>query len=189
MSLSKISARYAKSLLDLAIEKGQLDAVHQDMALVSETCGNKDMHMMLKSPVITADRKVKVIQSLFGQKAGELTLTFLEILVHKGRESMIPAICSAFADQYKTLKKIRPARLICASPLSEAEIAQVKSKFQSWLQPGETMELTQVTNPAIIGGYVFEMEGRQVDATVKRSLDQMRSGLFDTSYTNLVVKS
>ncbi|HMW38274.1 MAG: ATP synthase F1 subunit delta [Saprospiraceae bacterium] len=189
MSLSKIAGRYAKSLIDLSIEKNVLEEVYENVGLIAEASGHKELSQMYKSPVITADKKIKIIQALFGQHTNRLTQEFLEILINKGRESLIPAICNAFINQYKSLKKIRPAKLICAIPMTDSEVTKIKAKFQSWLQPGETMELSQEINTAIIGGYIFQMEGRQVDATVKRSLEQMKSGLFDTSYTNLVIKS
>ena len=35
-----VASRYAKSLLDLSVEKGQLEAVYADMLQVKEVCEN-----------------------------------------------------------------------------------------------------------------------------------------------------
>lgn len=189
MSVHKIASRYAKSLLDLASEKGLLDQVSSDVQTVDAACGNKDFSLFIKSPVINADKKVNVFKGVFDGKLNTLTQTFLELLIQKGRESLIPAICNSFIDQFKSLKNIRSARLISATQLTEAEVNHIKAKFQAWLKPGESMELKQHIDASIIGGYIFQMDGRQVDATVKRNLDSMKSGLYDSSYTNLVIKS
>lgn len=189
MSVSKISGRYAKSLLDLASEKGLLDQVNGDVNTVASACDNKDFSLFIKSPVINVDKKVNVFKGIFDGKINKLTQSFLELLIQKGRESMIPSICSSFIQQYKSLKHIRSAKLITATNLTDTEVNQIKNKFQSWLKAGETMELTQQIDSSIIGGYIFQMDGRQVDATVKRNLDSMKTGLYDTSYTNLVIKS
>jgi F-type H+-transporting ATPase subunit delta len=189
MSVHKIASRYAKSLLDLASEKGLLDQINADVQTVDAVCDNKDFAMFIKSPIINTDKKVNVFKSIFGDKVNSLTQTFLELLIQKGRESLIPAISDSFIEQFKSLKNIRSARLISATQLSDAEVNHIKAKFQAWLKPGESMELTQHIDASIIGGYIFQMDGRQIDATVKRNLDSMKSGLYDSSYTNLVIKS
>lgn len=189
MSVHKIASRYAKSLLDLASERGLLDQVSSDIQTVDSACDNKDFALFIKSPVINSDKKVNVFKGIFDAKLNSLTQTFLELLIQKGRESLIPAICNSFIDQFKSLKKIRTARLITATQLTDTEVNHIKDKFQAWLKPGETMELKQHIEPSIIGGYIFQMEGKQVDATAKRSLDSMKTGLYDSSYTNLVIKS
>ena len=51
MSEYRIASRYAKSLLDLAVEKKQLEEVNKDMLMFSETVEeNRDLLLMLKSP-------------------------------------------------------------------------------------------------------------------------------------------
>ncbi len=189
MSISKIAGRYAKSLLDLAQEKKCIQEINDDIILIKNTCENRDLKLLLKSPIIHTDKKLIIFKELFGARINPLTLSFLEILIHKGREYMVPNICVAFMEQYKALNKIRPAKLISATPMTDSEVKVIKEKFNAWLKPGETMELVQQVDPNIIGGYIFQMGGRQVDATVKRSLDSMKTGLYDSSYTNLVIKS
>ncbi len=189
MSVNKIASRYAKSLIDLAVENNLLKEVYGDIELILNACENRDLIVFFKSPVINVDKKEKIFKSIFDQKIDKLTSRFVEILIHKGREPILPSICTSFIDQYKILNKIRTASLISASPMSEVEISIIRNKYQSWLNAGETLDLKQVIDPSIIGGYIFQMDGRQIDSTVKRNLDTMKSGLFDSSYTNLVNKS
>ncbi|MEP7194932.1 MAG: ATP synthase F1 subunit delta [Saprospiraceae bacterium] len=189
MSLNKIAGRYAKSLLDLATENSLLDEIYEDMLSISNACKSKDLVLLLKSPIIKADKKIQVFNAIFSNKINALTQAFLNLLTQKGRESIMPEISSAFIEQFKTVKKIRSAKLISAGTLSEAEVNSIKNKYSSWLKAGETIELTQVVDPGIIGGYIFQMEGRQEDATIKRNLESMKIGLYDSSYTNLVIKA
>ena len=65
MNNPRLAGRYAKSLLDLAIEQNQLDAVYNDIKFLQAiNKSNPDFVAMLKSPVINADKKEKVIQSI-----------------------------------------------------------------------------------------------------------------------------
>ncbi len=54
----RIAARYAKSLVGLAQERGELEAMYQDMQLLQSICkSNNDFVNLLRSPVIRADKK------------------------------------------------------------------------------------------------------------------------------------
>ena len=128
------------------------------------------------------------MQQLFGGKLTDLTMKFTQLMIHKGRESLLALICNAFIDQYKEIKKIKTAKVITAQPLGEQELNNVKTKFSHWLKAGETMELSQKTDPRIIGGFLFEMGDRNYDATIKRQLEEMKENLYDKSYVSLVEK-
>ena len=55
MSDIRVASRYAKSVIDLAIEKGCLDEVHTDMLLLANVCNeNRELVSLLKSPIVNA---------------------------------------------------------------------------------------------------------------------------------------
>ena len=61
----RLAARYAKSLIDLAIEKDQLEKVFADMQWLQAVCkSNRDFVTLLRSPVIKADTKRKIIEAV-----------------------------------------------------------------------------------------------------------------------------
>lgn len=186
MSSYKVAARYAKSILDLASDRSITDVIAQDMNLVKSTCTNKEFALFLKSPVVSTDKKEAIVKQLFGDKVNALTMTFINLLIQKGRESDLPAISTECINQYKVLKKIKTATLITAEPMNESEINGIRQKFQDWLAIGETMEIVQKVNPDIIGGFILEMGDKQCDSSVRRQLSQIKTGLYDKSYINFV---
>src|SRR5258708_7781631 len=115
----RLASRYAKSLIDLAIEKGQLEQVYADMQWLQSVCkSNRDFVTVLKSPVITSDKKNKILAAVAGDRINKITTTFNTLLVKKGRESNLPEIAAAFISQYKEHKKIHTVKLTTAGPLS-----------------------------------------------------------------------
>jgi len=63
---SIIAERYAKSLFELALEKGKLEQVRKDMDLIIDVCqNNRDFRHMLLSPVIRPDKKIMVMDAIF----------------------------------------------------------------------------------------------------------------------------
>ena len=51
----RIASRYAKSLIDLAIEQGKLDIVLEDINAFVEATKNRDFILLLKSPIVKSD--------------------------------------------------------------------------------------------------------------------------------------
>ncbi|MBP8725267.1 MAG: ATP synthase F1 subunit delta [Saprospiraceae bacterium] len=188
MSALQIAGRYAKSLIDLSTEQQVLAAVAEDMSALGEVCRHPEFLALLQSPIVPSDKKTAVVQQLFGGKFQKLTISFALLLVTKGREGLLPSICTAFAEQYRAIRKVRLARVITAVPLDPAELKAIETKFSVWLAPGETMELEQRQDPSIIGGFIFEMGDRNYNASIRRQLGELKENLHDTSYVSLIEK-
>src|ERR1035437_3621353 len=118
--MSKLTHRFAKSLLELSNEKGSLEKVYADMKLILNTCReNHELQVLLKSPVINSDSKQAVLKAIFGNKIEALTLTFINILTVKRREMYLEGIAEAFTEQYKEHKNILTAIVTTAQGLDE----------------------------------------------------------------------
>ena len=98
MAFHKVASRYAKSLLDLAKEQGNVAGVYEDIKTFMQAAQNREFYLFLKSPVIKADKKEKIFQELFQGKIQDLTFKFMQLLIQKGRESLLPSIGTAFVD-------------------------------------------------------------------------------------------
>jgi F-type H+-transporting ATPase subunit delta len=166
----RLASRYAKSLIDLSIEKGQLEEVYADMQWFhSVSKSNRDFVNLLKSPVIPGDKKLKVLDAVTENRMNKITTGFTTLLVKKGRESNLPEIASAFISQYKEHKKIHTLKLTTATPITNelrnAIIAQVK-------QTGgfENIEIEEKVDKNIIGGFVLQVGDKLVDASIAYDL-------------------
>jgi F-type H+-transporting ATPase subunit delta len=166
----RLAARYAKSLLDLSIEKGQIEQVNEDMAwLNSVSKSNGDFVNLMRSPVISGDKKIKIVQAVASGKLGKMTMAFIQLLINKSRESNLPEIASAFISQYKEYKHIHIVRLTTAAPVSEGVkneiVAQVK-KTGGY----ENIELEEKIDKDIIGGFVLQVGDKLIDASIAYDL-------------------
>jgi F-type H+-transporting ATPase subunit delta len=169
----RLASRYAKSLIDLAAERGQLEQVFADMQLLQQICkGNRDFVNLLRSPVVKGDTKVKIIKAITTGKITELTDSFITLLIRKTRESVLPEISTAFISQYKQHKNIHTVSLTTAVPISDtvrkAIIEQVKKSSGH-----ETIELDEKVDENIIGGIVLQMGDKLVDASISYELKKI----------------
>ena len=98
----RLATRYAKSLIDLTIERGQLEEAFADMQWLEALCkGSREFVNVLRSPVIKADKKEKIIEAVTKGKIGELANAFIRLMIRKSRESYLPEVVTAFITQYK----------------------------------------------------------------------------------------
>jgi F-type H+-transporting ATPase subunit delta len=179
----RLAIRYAKSILDLAVERNSLDAVLKDMQLLNSICSqSQDFVVMLRSPVINGDKKISVISEVLkGKNISELTYAFIKLLVTKGRESVLPEIAGAFITQYNELKNIRIVKLTTAVPMPDSIKNSIQTKVSGFM-PKDTVDLKTSVNGDLIGGFVLEVEDKLFDASVRKSLNDIRSKIIDTSY-------
>lgn len=182
MIVSPVAYRYARSLMLLAQEKGEVEAVREDMLLVATTCAeNRDLVVMLTSPVIKADSKNKVLGRVFGGQIGHITERFIAILVRKGRESLLAEIAEGVQNVYRQENSILMAEVRSAIPLSDEARAQVR-KMAEDRHPGKTMLLNETVDPGLIGGVVIRIGDEQIDASVSRRLSDLRRKFSENPY-------
>jgi F-type H+-transporting ATPase subunit delta len=182
MKESRVSHRYAKSLLDLALEKGQLEQVSEDMRMVTETIrGNRDFSVLLKSPVIKTDKKQEILKAVFGGQIGVITTEFLDIITRKRREGELEGIAEAFASQYRKHKQILTAVITTASGLDEKLRAQVMEVVKQ-SAGGKAIELVEKTDKSLIGGFILRVGDKQVDASVMRQIRDLERNFSENPY-------
>ena len=120
MKHSRVTIRYAKALLQLAIEQNILEQSYTDMVLLDSVFKeNKDLSLLLKSPIVKTDQKLSIFKQIFDSKIGEVSMAFINIITTKKRESLLALIASSFISLYKEHNKIETASVITATPLDE----------------------------------------------------------------------
>lgn len=178
----RLAGRYAKSLIDLAVERNELDKVYDDMQYLQQVCkGNRDFVAVLRSPVISPDKKQTILQAVTNGNISEITSGFNRLLVRKGRESNLPEIAQAFIDQYKQLNEIYTIRLTTATPVSEEVKQQIVDKVSSQL-PMKHIELTTTVNEDLIGGFVLQIGDKLIDASIAYDLNAIRKQFLNNDF-------
>lgn len=182
MSSYRIATRYAKSLLQLADEKGQVDEVFQTMKSLDKIFEeNRDLKLMFKSPIIPTDRKLTVVKLLFEAKINSMVYQFLNLMIKKGRESYFHEMVGSFIIQYNKLKHITPVKLTSAIKLDAGLVSNMIAALKKREKLDE-IQLKEVIDESLIGGFVLEYDGKMIDSSVSRSLRGLNSIVRDDSY-------
>lgn len=182
MNNPRLASRYAKSLLDLAVEQNQLEVAYADMNLVRKICHtNPDFVALLKSPVIHGDKKEGILNSILESHVSKLTGLFIQLLLRKTRESNLPEIAEAFINQYNAMKGIHRVKITTAVPLDESMKALFIDKVKSATRVPQ-VELVTAIKENLIGGFTLEMDGNYIDASILRDLNDVKRQFKSNEY-------
>ncbi len=180
MAETKVARRYAKSLLEMGKEKNILELINTDMQLmVNVLKTNRQLAAMFKSPVIHNYKKDAVVKEIFTGKMQETTLDFMRLIISKNRERIMDEIAKAYIDLYKELNKVQVAYITTATKidpqLREQMVGIVKKAT------GGTIELNEIVDPSIIGGFILRWSDNQIDSSVSNKLVSLKKD-FNTTF-------
>ena len=183
MKSGKAAVRYAKSLMMLAREQGQLDAVQQDMEVIAQTVGeSRDLELLLKSPVIKSDKKEDILNALFKGKVSEVSMGFVGIMVRKGREYLLAKAANEVVRMAKEAKHIYEATVTSAAPLNDATRTKVRGLVNGMAPEGATVELVEHVNPDLIGGFIVRYGDQMIDASVQTGIRALKRAFSENPF-------
>ena len=183
MKATRLSLRYAKSLLGLAVEQNKLEESLSDMNHILSVCAeNKDLSLLLKSPIVKTDKKMSILSEIFSKSVSDLTIAFIHIITSKKREMYLEGIAESFVSLYKVHNNIETVTLTTASPIDE----NTKSEILSYIKKNgkSDVELTEIIDEDILGGMIVKMGDKQLDASVIRDIKELKK----TFNKNLYIK-
>jgi len=180
MKDARAALRYAKAILNLAKDSKSETAVNDDMSLIAATIAeNKDLEVMLKSPIVKASDKMNVLNALFDGKVNNITLGLFHLLKDNKRIAMLKSIARKYAIVFDHLKHTQAAVVTTAVALTEEIEKLVLDKIVALT--GKKANLENVVNPAILGGFILRVGDVQYDASISNSLNELRKE-FDNSH-------
>jgi F-type H+-transporting ATPase subunit delta len=174
MANYQVASRYAKSLLDLSIEKNELDKTYGDMETVSSALKSRELYLLFKSPIIKSDKKLSIVREIFTGKIDKMTLGFIELITSKGRESNLPEIVESFKDQYKIYNNITDVKVTTAVAMTNEAKASLEKALQDSSVTAQKVEINTSVKEDLIGGFVIEIGDKLYDASVKHKLSKIR---------------
>ena len=63
MRSTKVASRYAKALLEIAVEQNKIDSILDDMNFLLEANNEtRDFENLISSPIVKADKKIQIFE-------------------------------------------------------------------------------------------------------------------------------
>lgn len=182
MSSFRLATRYAKSLILLAQENGKLDDVFNDIKHIDRAFeSSRDLKLMFKSPIITSDKKLNVVKALFEGKVSDLLYRFMTLMIKKGRESHFHEMADAFILQYNVIRNITPITITSAIKLDAALVQNMIENLKK-NENLKQVELTEVIDEELVGGFVLTYGDKMIDSSVSSGLSKLKAIIEDDTY-------
>ena len=177
MSVSALTRRYAKALVELGVEQKAVESYGDELARVKDVLSQEELlRQLLDSPTLDLKKKEAMLADLC--KAMELSegmVKFLGLLLSKGRIGFLSQIEESYRSQADELSGIMTAKITAAVELDDVQQQAIATGLEK--QTGKQIALTVEVNADLIGGLQTEIGGRLFDGSVKTQLKRIEESL------------
>ncbi len=175
--MKALAQRYARALVDVALQHGQADQVRQELsafaAVVQESAA---LRSALANPAVGRDKKQAILKKLAAQLgAGKTMQNFLMVLADNRRAQLLPQIREAYDEQLNLRMGVAEAEVTSARELTAAE----KEKLVAALgkMTGKQMQARYAQDANLIGGTIVRVGSTIYNSSVRDQLKRMREKL------------
>ena len=177
--MTEIANVYGQALYDLAKDEDLTDELLEQMSVLNEGFSAEPAFVqLLCAPSIPKEERCKVLDDSLRGQVHPYVLNFMKILTEKGYMRHFADCCRLFRQQYNKDKGILPVVAVTKLPLSDELRRKLTDKLS--VVTGKTIDLECRVDPECLGGVRLELDGIQVDGTIRHRLDEIRKLLKNT---------
>ncbi len=170
--MEEIAQVYARSLFEVASERGLLDVVREQLGQFADAVGSvRELAVFFFSPYFSTEEKKEGLKRAV-QGAEPIFMNFLEALVERHRMPAIFRIRARYEELWGEERRLLPVEVTTAITLDESIVKSIGARIGE--QTGRTVELSSGVDPDILGGIVLRVGNFILDASIRNRLNQVR---------------
>lgn len=179
MSLRTSATRYARALLDVAIQESDPGRIERDLSQMVETMTqHEELRRVLASPSVPQAARVDLVRALADRSGLDKPLAkLLVMLAERGRLELLPVVLDVYRERLLAHSHIVRAAVTSAQPLAPEKIESLAESLRGLT--GKTVQLATGVDPSLIGGVVTRIGSTVYDGSVRTQLQKMRQQLVD----------
>ena len=179
MNTGTISKRYAEALYEYAKELKAESAVYENMLQLKYVLRNlKELPVLLRNPLLTLAEKENIICSAV-EKLSPAFTRFVSLVAKNSREDYMLYMAYAYIGIYRADKNIIAAKITTATPLSQTVQEKIKNIMAK--REAAEVEIKNVVDETLIGGFICEVDNKRLDASVRKQLEVIEKQLVITN--------
>ena len=177
--MTEVATTYGQAMYDLARDEGKSRQILAELSVLDQSLSAEpEFIQLLSSPNIPKEERVQILDNSFQGKLDPYVLNFLKVLTEKGYMRHFSGCCQFYRQCYNKDNGIMPVIAYTAVPLSDELRRKLTAKLST--VTGKTIELDCRIDPETLGGVRLDFDGKQVDGTVRRRLEDIRGLLKNT---------
>jgi F-type H+-transporting ATPase subunit delta len=177
MSARASAGRYARALLDVAVDQGTTCQVADDLAaFVRMVRAHADLQRVLTNPAVPVTHKRKLVDAL-AARAGAVApvANLLGMLAERNRLALLDDIDDAYRHRLMDHDGVIEAEITTAAPLDAPAADALRARLAA--ATGRQVTMTTRTDEALIGGVVARIGSTVYDGSVAAQLQKIRTRL------------
>jgi F-type H+-transporting ATPase subunit delta len=178
MSSGALGRRYARALLELAEEAGQLDATGKQLDALTEVWqGSAELRSAFENPGVGAEQR-RAILGAVAQKLGlsPLVKNTTLLLSDRRRLRFLPEVADAFRQLAEQKAGRVRAEVTTAAAMPDAYFQELQKALET--VTGKQVVLVKNQDPSLIGGVVTRVGDKVFDGSLRAQLGELREELL-----------
>lgn len=168
---------YGDALFMLADELKQINEMKEDLDILCQIVNENPNYLkLLDTPALSREDRVNLADKAF-KGLNQNLINLVKILVERRITYLIFKIRDAYMSAYDISLGIERVEAISIIPLTDAQLNKLKNKLAGITR--KQIIIKNTIDPSILGGMKLRYLGKQLDGSVKTSLDRFEQSLKD----------
>ena len=170
--MSRAAIRYAKAVLSLASDQNAAEVVNNDMKLIATTIKeNVELSQALKNAIIKSDAKIEALTKIF-PNINSISSRLFNLLMSNKRIDILGDVASKYTTLFDELNGKEIAQVTTAFPMNNDLEIKVLAKVKELTS--KAVELENMVDEGILGGFILRVGDKQYDASVSNKLNKLK---------------
>ncbi|MFL5465756.1 MAG: F0F1 ATP synthase subunit delta [Gemmatimonadaceae bacterium] len=179
MNDERIGRNYAEALLTLARKAGEQEEWGQLIdAIAVAMREDHTLRTFLESPKLAGSQKIAILQKALGKRVPPVFLRFLDTVIGKRRQMLIPSIASEYRLLIDESEDRVHATVTVARETAEPEREALARQLSRLL--GKKVVPHISLNPAILGGVIVKVGDTVMDGSIRKRLAVLKARMLST---------
>jgi ATP synthase F1 delta subunit len=137
---------------------------------------NPEFFLLLRTPSIAPGERKKLATEVFGGHVPPELLNFIYVLVDKRRIGQFTGVTLAFEKKADAKEGVSRGKIESAAELSAGQLARFEHETGRLLR--RNVKLEPVIDARLIGGVRIYVDGKFIDASIRRKLDDLKETIM-----------
>ncbi|XP_049598637.1 ATP synthase subunit O, mitochondrial [Syngnathus scovelli] len=176
-----VEGRYATALFSAASKQKKLDQVEQELVKVNAVIKDPKISSIVMNPHVKRSIKQKTFHDALAKaKVSSITTNLINVLSDNGRLTKTGDVITAFGKMMSAHRGEVICSVTTAQPLDPANLTELKTALNGFLQKGETIKLETKSDPSILGGMIVSIGDKYVDMSTKTKIQKLTKIMRDS---------
>ncbi len=168
---------YAKAIFEVVESPAQARSIHEELSRFETVRrDSQQLRDAMENPAVGMDSRIGIIGQISARlEISPLAIRILEVLARNHRINQLGAVLEALGQMINDEAGIAVAKVRAAHQLSDAQRSELRAALEARF--GKKIDLDVSTDPALLGGFVAQIDSEIYDASVRGRIENLRESL------------